>query len=159
MLFSQALALVAVAVSCAVAAPTAAKPEKIRGVSSPIYHLYLQSHPQNASLLVLGPEATGETFNIGASIQSTKSNLYINIENDSTSYKTLTLGKNPTTTAWGLEGDTIITTQKSSYGRQLNFVVCALSGGYYQPYLQTGSQTPAGKSCSNYLTLHLPCLC
>lgn len=69
-------------------------------------------------MVVLGPAATSEYFNIAGSIQSTNSSLYINIGGDSTSYKTLTFDKTATTTGWGLEGDTIITTQTSSYGRR-----------------------------------------
>ena len=71
-----------------------------------------------ASLVVLGPAATGEFFNIGSTIQSANSSLYINIGADSTSYKTLSFGQTATTTAWGLEGDTIITTTSSTYGRR-----------------------------------------
>lgn len=71
-----------------------------------------------ASMVVLGPAATSEYFNIAGSIQSTNTSLYLNIGSDSTSYKTLTFGKTGSTTGWGLEGDTIITTQTSSYGRR-----------------------------------------
>jgi hypothetical protein len=71
-----------------------------------------------ASLVVLGPVATSEYFNIGGSIQSTNTSMYINIGGESTSYKSLTFGKTATTTGWGLEGDTVITTQSSSYGRR-----------------------------------------
>ena len=70
------------------------------------------------SIVVLGPATTGETFNIDGSIQSTKTSLYLNIGADTTSYKTLTFDKTATTNAWGLEGDTIITTKASSYGRR-----------------------------------------
>lgn len=69
-------------------------------------------------MVVLGPAATSEYFNIAGSIQSTNTSLYINIGSDSTSYKTLAFDKTATTTGWGLEGDTIITTQASSYGRR-----------------------------------------
>lgn len=41
---------------------------------------------------------------------------------------------------------------------ELNFVVCQLDSQYWQVWLQTGSATPGG-TCSNYQTLHLPCLC
>ena len=71
------------------------------------------------------------------------------------SYKPLSLDAVATTTDWGLEGDTIITTNP----RQLNFLACATSdANFYDVYLQTGSDTPAGGSCS-LATLHLPCLC
>jgi hypothetical protein len=43
---------------------------------------------------------------------------------------------------------------------ELNFLVCpSASSGYYNLYLQTGSDTPSGETCSNYQTIHLPCLC
>ena len=71
-----------------------------------------------ASMVVLGPAATSEYFNIAGSIQSTNTSLYLNIGSDSTSYKSLTFGAAAGTTGWGLEGDTIITTQTSSYGRR-----------------------------------------
>ncbi|KAL1872635.1 hypothetical protein VTK73DRAFT_1439 [Phialemonium thermophilum] len=135
-----------------------AKPEQIRSDQDPVFHYYLQAHPKNTSMAVLGPAATGEYFNIGGTIQSTNTSRYLNIGSDSTSYKTLTFDASPSTTAWGLEGDTIITTQSSSYGRQLNFVACKLDGQYWQVYFQTGSATPSG-TCSNYQSLHLPCLC
>ncbi|KAH7398863.1 hypothetical protein DE146DRAFT_510034 [Phaeosphaeria sp. MPI-PUGE-AT-0046c] len=133
---------------------------KIRGVRDPIYHLYLQSLPSAPSTPVLGPEAAADEFTIGPTIQSKKSGLYLNIQNATTSYKPLKWESAATTTAWGLEGDTIITVQGSSYGRQLNWLVCkASTGNYYDLYLQLGSDTPSGKSCSNYQTIHLPCLC
>lgn len=69
-------------------------------------------------MVVLGPEATSEYFNIDGTIQSTNTSMYMNIGSDSTSYKTLTFGETGSTTGWGLEGDTIITTQSSSYGRR-----------------------------------------
>ncbi|KFY17030.1 hypothetical protein V491_05137 [Pseudogymnoascus sp. VKM F-3775] len=91
---------------------------QIRGVQDPIYHLYLQSLPGNASTPVMGPEATSEYFTIGETIQSTNTSLYLNIGEASTSYLPLSLDATATTTAWGLEGDTIITTTGSSYGRR-----------------------------------------
>ncbi|KAL8418576.1 hypothetical protein RB594_001973 [Gaeumannomyces avenae] len=136
-----------------------AKPEKIRGVRDPIYHLYLQAHPKNASQVVLGPEATAGQFDIAGTIRSATTARYLNIGTDSTSYKTLTFDNSSRTDAWGLEGDTIITRQGSSLGRNLNFVVCRLEGSYWQIWLQTGSAMPSGNSCSNYQTIHLPCLC
>lgn len=41
----------------------------------------------------------------------------------------------------------------------LNFVVCRLEGSFWRLWLQTGSDMPSGNSCSNYQTIHLPCLC
>ncbi|KAF9880751.1 hypothetical protein CkaCkLH20_01793 [Colletotrichum karsti] len=136
-----------------------AKPEKIRGVSDPVYHLYLQAYAKDKTIAVLGPEASAESFNIAGSIQSANSSSYLNIGSDATSYKTLRFGNASETKAWGLEGDTIITTQGSTWGRQLNFLVCQLDTGYWQLYLQTGSDAPSGRTCSNYQTIHLPCLC
>ncbi|KAK1491810.1 hypothetical protein CABS01_12134 [Colletotrichum abscissum] len=96
-----------------------AKPEKIRGVTDPVYHLYLQAYPKDKSIPVLGPEASAEFFNIAGTIQSANSSSYLNIGGDATSYKTLSLSNASGTSAWGLEGDTIITTQSSSWGRRM----------------------------------------
>jgi hypothetical protein len=53
--------------------------------------------------------------------------------------------------AWGEKADEII---------ELNFLVCAnAKSGYYDLFLQKGSDVPSGKTCSNYQTIHLPCLC
>lgn len=106
-----------VALSLLIAA-VRAKPEQIRGVREPIYHLYLQAHPDDPTKVVLGPEASADTFEIGGTIQSASTHLFINVGDDSTSYKTLTFGEEGETTAWGLEGDTIITTTGSSFGRR-----------------------------------------
>ncbi|KAL1887364.1 hypothetical protein Sste5346_010274 [Sporothrix stenoceras] len=153
-------ALTATAVSGVSAVPFAtSKPEQIRSDQDPVFHFYLQAHPKNASQVVLGPVSTSEYFNIGGSIQSTNTSRYLNIGGDSTSYKTLTFDAAASTTAWQLEGDTIITSTSSSYGRQLNFLACKIDGGFWQVYLQTGSATPSGQTCSNYQSLHLPCLC
>ena len=99
-------------------AAAAARVAKIRGVCDPIYHLYLQANAKNSSIPVLGPESTGEDFNIDSTIQSKKSNQYLNIVTASTSYKPVVFGATAETTAWGLEGDTIITRQGTSYGRR-----------------------------------------
>jgi carbonyl reductase 1 len=72
----------------------------------------------SASRPVLGPESAAEEFTIGGTIQSKKTNQYLNIASASTSYKPLVWGAKGETTAWGLEGDTIITVQGSSYGRR-----------------------------------------
>ncbi|CAO2651013.1 Nn.00g093100.m01.CDS01 [Neocucurbitaria sp. VM-36] len=90
---------------------------KIRGVRDPIYHLYLQANSKNASIPVLGPESAADEFTIGGTIQSKKTGQYLNIQTVSTSYKPLAWSSTGDTTAWGLEGDTIITVQGSSYGR------------------------------------------
>ncbi|KAJ0120332.1 hypothetical protein J7T55_001190 [Diaporthe amygdali] len=70
-----------------------------------------------ASIAVMGPESSSQFFNINGSIQSTNTSLYLNVGSDSTSYKTLTFGTAASTSAWALEGDTIITAQSSSWGR------------------------------------------
>ncbi|KFX93677.1 hypothetical protein V490_04746 [Pseudogymnoascus sp. VKM F-3557] len=93
------------------------KPYQIRGVQDPIFHLYLQSLPGDGSP-VMGPEATSEYFTIGDTIQSSNTSLYLNIGEASTSYLPLSFDATATTTAWGLEGDTIITTNGSPYGRR-----------------------------------------
>jgi len=56
-----------------------------------------------------------------STVQSTNTSLYLNVGSDSTSYKTLTLGTSASTSAWALEGDTIITAQSSSWGRREYF--------------------------------------
>ncbi|KAF1949212.1 hypothetical protein CC80DRAFT_484839 [Byssothecium circinans] len=117
-----------------VTAAAAATVGKIRGVAAPIYHLYLQANPKNASIPVLGPEASADDFTIGSTIQSKKTGQYLNIETASTSYKPLSWGASAATTAWGLEGDTIITVTGSSYGRReyfstLHSTSCLFRGG------------------------------
>jgi hypothetical protein len=97
----------------------ASKPYQLRGVQAPIFHLYLQSLPSAKGTPVMGPEASSEYFNIGSTIQSLNSSLYLNIGPSSgKSYLPLSLDKTSNTTAWGLEGDTVITTTASSYGRR-----------------------------------------
>jgi hypothetical protein len=97
----------------------ASKPYQLRGVQAPIFHLYLQSLPSDKGTPVMGPEASSEYFNIGSTIQSLNSSLYLNIGPSSgKSYLPLSLDKTSNTTAWGLEGDTVITTTASSYGRR-----------------------------------------
>ncbi|GAW27288.1 hypothetical protein SAMD00023353_10100150 [Rosellinia necatrix] len=122
---------------------------------------------------VMGPEASSEYFNIGGgAIQSANSSAYLTVGSDGTSsYKTLRFSSSPgagggggtAPPGWALEGDTIITGTGSAWGRQLNFLVCRVAGGgggdLWQVYLQTGSDVPAGRTCSNYQSLHLPCLC
>lgn len=66
----------------------------------------------------MGPESTADNFTIGGTIQSKKTGQYLNIQTASTSYKPLVFGATGDTTAWGLEGDTIITVTGSSYGRR-----------------------------------------
>lgn len=92
----------------------------------------------------MGPEASSEFFNINgsskfarekdrpnmvcktrgktlltkATVQSSNTSLYLNVGSDSTSYKTLTFGTAASTSAWALEGDTIITAQGSTWGRR-----------------------------------------
>ncbi|KAI0785609.1 hypothetical protein C8Q75DRAFT_322050 [Abortiporus biennis] len=132
---------------------------QIRADQDPVYHFYLQ---ENAGQLMLGPESSSGYFTIsGGTItlnNSNGTNLFINVqESASTSFKPLTLDTTATTTDWGLEGDTIITTAP----RQLNFLTCSstTTEGYWDVYLQEGSDVPSGQTCTNYITLHLPCLC
>ncbi|KIJ67933.1 carbohydrate-binding module family 1 protein [Hydnomerulius pinastri MD-312] len=129
---------------------------QIRADQDPVYHYYLQN--QNG-VPVLGPEASSGYFTIGSTISINNADgtkLYFNVnETVSTSYKPLTFDAAATTTDWGLEGDTIITTNP----RQLNFLACATSDTtVYDVYFQEGNDTPAGETCS-LVTLHLPCLC
>ncbi|OBZ68220.1 Endo-1,4-beta-xylanase D [Grifola frondosa] len=129
---------------------------QIRADQDPVYHFYLQS---NGGTPVLGPEASSGYFTLGSTISLNNpdgSQLYFNVdESASTSYKPLTFDTTATTTDWGLEGDTIITTSP----RQLNFLACATSDAtVYDVYLQEGNDMPAGSTCA-LVTLHLPCLC
>lgn len=110
---------------------------------------------------VLGPEDTSGYFVIDGTIALSSTTgdapLYLNVdESAAASYKPLTLNTTATTTDWGLEGDTIITTDP----RQLNFLVCATSdANVWSVYLQEGNDMPSGDTCSNDISLHLPCLC
>ena len=110
------------------AAGAHAKPEMIRGVTEPIFHLYLQTYPDDPTKVVMGPEESAESFEIDTTIQSTNTSMFINIADDETSYKPLCFGETGETTAWGLEGDTIITTTESSYGRRECFSIERRSG-------------------------------
>ncbi|KAI1506385.1 hypothetical protein F5X99DRAFT_403750 [Biscogniauxia marginata] len=166
------LAAAATAIVLRVPAVTA-KPEQIRAVQEPIFHFYLQAYPGDPTIPVMGPEASSEYFEIGSptpgTIQSTNSSAYLNIVEDTASYKTLVFAAEGEgdgegegrTDAWALEGDTIITSTASAYGRQLNFLACRLEGAadFWQVYLQMGSDIPADRTCSNFQSLHLPCLC
>ncbi|KAG6874471.1 hypothetical protein C0995_010381 [Termitomyces sp. Mi166 len=129
---------------------------QIRTVQDPVYHFYLQDV---GGVPVLGPESSSGYFTIESTISLNNadgSKLYLNIDTSGTaSYKPLTLDATATTTDWGLEGDTIITTSP----RQLNFLACATNDAtIYDVYLQEGNDTPAGTSCT-LVTMHLPCLC
>ena len=123
-----------------------------------VYHSHTVSYHTDGKP-VLGPESSSGRFTIGGTISlnsASGSKLYLNVDTSvSTSYKPLSFGSTATTTNWGLEGDTIITTNP----RQLNFIACSTSSStIYDLYLQTGNQTPSGASCS-LQTIHLPCLC
>jgi hypothetical protein len=106
---------------------------------------------------ILGPEASSGYFTIGSTIalNSGSGKLYLNVNTTvTTSYKPLTLDATAKTTNWALSGDTITT------GGQQNFLVCPITGSSnWNAYLQTGNDVPAGSSCANYITIHLPCLC
>ncbi|KAG5726154.1 putative mannan endo-1,4-beta-mannosidase F [Termitomyces sp. T112] len=134
----------------------AATGSQIRTVQDPVYHFYLQDI---GGVPVLGPESSSGYFTIGNTISlsnTSGSKLYLNIGTGGTaSYKPLTLDATATTTDWGLEGDTIITTSP----RQLNFLACATNNTtIYNVYLQEGNDTPTEASCT-LVTMHLPCLC
>ncbi|KAI0358481.1 hypothetical protein OH77DRAFT_1396833, partial [Trametes cingulata] len=129
---------------------------QIRADQPPVYHFYLQN---DGGKPVLGPEASSGYFTIGSTISldgADGSKLYLNVdESATTSYKPLTFDAVATTTDWGLEGDTIITTAP----RQLNFLACTTSDpNVYDVFFQEGNDTPSGASCT-LVTLHLPCLC
>ncbi|KAF5368730.1 hypothetical protein D9757_010406 [Collybiopsis confluens] len=132
---------------------------QIRSDQDPTFHFYLQNSNGSA---VLGPEASSGYFTIGTTISLPSSSggtgkLYLNVDKTTTtvSYYPLVFGATATTTDWGLEGDTIIETNP----RQLNFLTCATTNtGVYSVYLQTGNDTPPGKTCS-LTSLHLDCLC
>lgn len=109
---------------------------------------------------VIGPEASSGHFTINGSIKLNGANLYLNIASGTTSYRALTFDTTASFTGWALEGDTIITTQSSQYGRQLNFLACQTSvSGEWQLYLQLGNDQPSGRTCANNISIHLPCLC
>lgn len=104
---------------------------------------------------MLGPESSSARFTVGTTITLNNAdgdNLYLNVQNSTSSYKALTLSAAATTTNWGLEGDAIITNDP----RQINFLTCG-SGNplFYSVYLQTGTDMPIGWTCSS-VTLHLP---
>jgi len=127
---------------------------QIRSDQDPAFHLYLQNLDGQP---VLGPEASSGYFAISGEISLTNpdgTTSYLNVdESASGTNKPLTLDATATTTDWGLEGDTIITTAP----RQLNFLTCpATTSGYYTLYLQEGNDAISG--CS-MISLHLPCLC
>jgi len=100
--------------------PRATKPYQIRGVEDPIFHLYLQALPGDKSTPVMGPVDSSEYYVIGTTIQSTNTSMYLNIlpAVGGKSYLPLSLNATSSTTAWGLEGDTIITETGSTYGRR-----------------------------------------
>ncbi|KAG9021759.1 hypothetical protein FRB95_001502 [Tulasnella sp. JGI-2019a] len=132
--------------------------QEIRADQDPVYHFYLQNSGGTA---VLGPESGDGAFTINGTILDNTTGLYLNIgPTTGFSYRQLTFDKTATFSGWALEGDTIITATTSSYGRQLNFVVCETSvSTIWTVYLQLGSDVPAGLTCTNYISLHLPCLC
>ncbi|OCH95181.1 hypothetical protein OBBRIDRAFT_788651 [Obba rivulosa] len=138
-----------------ISAPTPSG-SQIRADQDPVYHFYLQDDDGTP---VLGPESSSGYFTIDGTITLNSldgSQLFLNVdENATTSYKPLSLDATATTTDWGLEGDTIITTDP----RQLNFLACPTSDAdVFDVYLQEGNDQPTGATCS-LVSLHLPCLC
>jgi len=134
--------------------------DEIRADQDPVYHLYLQNQGGAA---VLGPESTDGRFNVSSTIilnsPTGGAPLYLNIASGNASYLPVSFGTTASTTGWALEGDTIITSQSSPWGRQLNFIVCQATGGFWDIYLQIGNGQPAGQNCTGDISLHLPCLC
>lgn len=137
------LAAASALLSLASAAPTVAAGEKLRGVTDPIFHLYLQVGEGTFSSSCLGrndyfascikslilenidgtsavvaAEATAGEFTISESVQETTSSKYLNIQEADTSFKPLAFGAKENFSGWGLEGDTLITTEASEYGRR-----------------------------------------
>ncbi|KFZ00016.1 hypothetical protein V500_01207 [Pseudogymnoascus sp. VKM F-4518 (FW-2643)] len=147
LIVAASLAASAVAIPLDVSSDIAERQTKsyqIRGVQDPIFHLYLQSLPGNGTTPVMGPEATSEYFTIGETIQSTNTSLYLNIGEASTSYLPLSFDTTATTTAWGLEGDTIITTNGSPYGRRkcpFSFLRCMRESGGLGKFGRSGGTT------------------
>lgn len=79
----------------------------------------MSSLPSAKGTPVMGPEVSSEYFVIGSTIQSLNTSLFLNIgPSTGKSYLPLSLDAVSNTTAWGLEGDTVITTTASSYGRR-----------------------------------------
>lgn len=74
-------------------------------------------------IAVLGPVGSSGYYNINGAIQTSGGGPYLNIDSGTASYRQLTFNSTATFSGWTLEGDTIITSQTSSYGRQLNFLV------------------------------------
>jgi len=127
--------------------------EQIRTDQDPAYHLYLQDIN---GIPTLGPEASSGYFTIGSTIQLNNANgtsLFLNVDaNATTDWKPLSFDATATTTTWSLSGDTII------YGNLQNFIVCPITGSAnYNLYLSTTNNMPS--NCTNYVTIHLPCLC
>ncbi|EJD05944.1 uncharacterized protein FOMMEDRAFT_77495 [Fomitiporia mediterranea MF3/22] len=131
----------------------AAAGSQIRTDQDPVYHFYIQSTPVDGAP-VLGPESSSGWFNIGSTVQDTNSSLFLNVDmSATTSYKPLTLDDTATTTTWSMSGDTIIAS-----GQQ-NFVVCPSdNSSLLNFFLQTGNDMPSS-TCTDWITIHLPCLC
>jgi len=162
------LALVVSALLCATSVSAVPSPSttssaatptgsQIRTDQDPVYHLYLQNiggEPQ------LGAEATSGYFDIGSTVALTggASPLYLNVNmTATTSYKPVSFGTS-STTSWGLSGDTII--YEGTSGSVQNFLVCPITGSTnWNLFLQTGNDVPAGNACTDWITIHLPCLC
>ncbi|KAF9501451.1 hypothetical protein BDN71DRAFT_1585169 [Pleurotus eryngii] len=137
---------------CLPAAPQSAPGNQIRAIEDPVSHFYLRN---TSGVPMLGPKSSSVCFTVDTTItlnNADSSGLYLNIQNSTLMYKALNLIAAVTTTNWGLEGDTIIATDPC----QLNFLACGSSNPFfYSVYLQTGTDTPIGWTCSS-ATLHLP---
>ncbi|THH09355.1 hypothetical protein EW145_g2066 [Phellinidium pouzarii] len=147
------VASVVLAVPTSTSSSVAAVASQIRTDQDPVYHFYIQSTPLDGAP-VLGPEASSGYFNIGSTIQDSNSSLFLNIDmSATTSFKPLTLDTTALTTSWAMSGDTIVD------GSMQNFVVCPISGSAnYNFFLQTGDDMPSDE-CTDWITIHLDCLC
>jgi len=106
---------------------------------------------------VLGPEDSAGEFLIGNTIQLSNSSspLFFNVNSTATtSYKPVFFSSTAVTNTWDMSGDTIID------GNTQNFLVCPISGSSnFDLFLQTGDDMPDGAGCTDWITIHLPCLC
>jgi len=132
-------------------AAEATGPTQIRTDQDPVYHFYLQ---ESGGAPILGPEASASNFTVGSTVEMSGATLFLNVNmNVTTSYKPLTLDSTAKTTTWTMSGDTIVAS-----GQQ-NFVVCPMTGSSnFNLFLQTGDDMPS-TACTDWITIHLPCLC
>lgn len=151
-LLTASLALAAPSATSSAATPAGSQ---IRTDQDPVYHLYLQDVDGQP---ILGPEASSGYFTITNTVQLNSATggqpLFFNVNmTETTSYKSVSLDSTATTTDWTMSGDTIVA------GGQQNFLVCPISGSAnFDLFLQTGDDVPSS-ACTDWITIHLPCLC